>query len=78
MKRHKYGMTNGIPSTDSSEPISTAARVITRCDVVQALWLAVQPGIEETKRGAVVPNTEVINQRDNTCHYLDIGCQLRA
>ena len=78
MKRDKSGRTNGIPSRDSSEPSSATARVGTRSNVVQAIRSAVQPGIEETKRGTVVRNTEVINQRYYTRHCLDIGSQLGA
>ena len=73
-KRYKSGGTNWIPSTGSRESISVAARVRTMCDVVYAPpKSAVQPRIEETKRGLVFRNTEVIKQRDYTRHRLDIG-----
>ena len=61
MKRHKSGGTNGIPSNDRRESIKVAARVRARCDVIEASFpVAVQPVIEETKRGLAVRNTVVI------------------
>ena len=45
--------TNRIPSISGGETLGTAARVRTRCDVIDALeCVAVQPEIEEPKRGA--------------------------
>ncbi len=50
-KQSKSRRTNRIPSSDGVESIGAAARVIARCDVVEATpCVAVQPGIEEAKR----------------------------
>jgi len=55
-----------IPSNDSGEAIGPAARVRTRCDVVEARQsTAVQPWIQETKRVLALGNSVVIEQRDN-------------
>jgi hypothetical protein len=54
-KKYKSGGTDGIPSIGARESISVAARVRTRCDVLDALKdIAVQPEIEETKWGDCV------------------------
>ncbi len=71
--------TNGIPSSDGRESFSLAPRIRARFDVVEARSpVAVQPGIEETKRRLAVRNTVVIEQRDYTGHCLDIDGQLGA
>jgi hypothetical protein len=71
MKRYMSGGTYGIPSFDGRESNSAAARVRTLHDVVEdpevlgyicVGYMVVQPGIEPTKRGITIRNTEVIKQ----------------
>ncbi len=79
MKKYQSGGTNGIPSNAGKESFSVASRVKARCDVVEARSpVAVQPVIEETKRGPAVRNTVVIEKRDYARNCLDIGGQLGA
>jgi hypothetical protein len=79
MKRCKSSGTNRIPSRDGRESLSVAARVKTRCDVAKAVSsVAVQQGIEETKRALAFRNTVVIKQRDYARHCLDIDNELGA
>src|SRR6266702_594622 len=74
MKRFQSSGTNGIPPGDGRESLSLAALVRARCDVSEAReQVAVQPGIEETKRGLAVRNKIVIKQRDDARHCLDIS-----
>jgi len=80
--RYKPGGTYGIPSFDGRESRSAAARVGTPYDVVEGFegreFAPVQPEIEPTKLGLAIRNKEVIKQRDNARHYLDIDGQLGA
>ena len=79
MMIYKSGWTNGIPSSNGRESSRATSPVRTRANVVEAREpLAVQPGIEESKRILALRNKVVINQRDYARHGLDIGGQLGA
>ena len=66
--------TNRIPSSARRESSGLTARIRTRYDVIEAREaFAIQPGVEEAKRGPAIRNQEVIEQRDYSCHCLYIG-----
>jgi len=55
--------TNRIPSSNGGESLGVAAWVIARFDVVEDREaIAVQPGVEEAKRGLAIRNQVVIEQ----------------
>ena len=82
MSRKYTSGTNRIPSSGGSESRGAAARVFTRCNIIDGLVSLtaqiVQQGIEVAKRGLVVGNKEVVQQRDYARRRLDIGSQLDA
>ena len=78
MKRPDSRKANWIPSNYSGKPVSSAARVRSRCDVVktsQCEAVAVQPGVEPAKRGLILRKQMIIQLRDDASHGLYVGCQ---
>ena len=78
MKRLESRETNWIPSNYGRKPLSIAARVKSRRNVVKASQckaVAVQPGVEPSKWTLALPNQIIIQQRDDPSHGLYVGCQ---
>ena len=59
--------THRIPASTSSETLGVASRVITGCDVVEALDTGgIDDGIQEAQGSLAVGQTVVIQQSDNS------------
>src|SRR6266702_364335 len=79
IKRHKSCETHRVPSNDSGESRSIAARIRPRRDVIQAREAAaVQPGVEEAKRLPSGREQVVIQQGDDARRGLYVGSQQGA
>ena len=76
VNRHKAGGTHRVPSYGGRKSLGVAAWVFPRCDVPEARsGFAIQPWVEEAKRGLAMRKSVVIKKRDNARHDLYISGQ---